>query len=168
MEKSKVRKITYGGILTGLVLVATMFLQIPNGMKGYVNLGDGVIFASAMILGPFAGIVGGIGSAMSDFFLGYGVYIPATLVIKGLIGLTAGLMLKRSKGRSYFYKALIFLICEGIMVGGYFVFEWVLFGFSVAIISVMPNIVQAVAGIAIGLAFVPIVSKIFESETFRV
>ncbi len=168
MDKKKIRKIAYGGILTGLVLVATMFLQIPNGMKGYVNLGDGVIFAAAMILGPFAGVVGAIGSAMSDFFLGYGVYIPATFAIKGLMGLAAGILLKHGKENSYLYKALVFLACELIMIGGYFAFESVLFGTSVAIISVMPNIVQGAAGIAVGLAFVPIVAKIFESEKFNV
>ncbi|MHB8963075.1 MAG: ECF transporter S component [Saccharofermentanales bacterium] len=168
MDKKKIRKIAYGGILTGLVLVATMFLQIPNGMKGYVNLGDGVIFAAAMILGPFAGIVGALGSAMSDFFLGYGIYIPATFAIKGIMGLVAGLMLKYGKESPYLYKALVFLICEVIMVGGYFGFETALYGLNVALVSVMPNIVQAVAGIAVGLAFVPIVAKIFESEKFSV
>ena len=86
MDRKKIRMIAYGGILTGLVLVATMFLQIPNGQGGYVNLGDGVIFASSLILGPFAGVVAALGSVMSDLFLGYAQYAPATLVIKGLMG----------------------------------------------------------------------------------
>lgn len=168
MDKRKIRKIAYGGILTGLVLVATMFLQIPNGMKGYVNLGDGVIFAAAMILGPFAGIVGALGSAMSDFFLGFGIYIPATFAIKGTMGLVAGLMLKYGKDSPYLYKAFVFLVCEIIMIGGYFGFEMALYGVNVALVSIVPNIVQAVAGIAVGLAFVPVVAKIFESEKFSV
>ena len=168
MDKKKIRKIAYGGILTGLVLVATMFLQIPNGLNGYVNLGDGVIFAAAMILGPFAGIVGALGSALSDFLLAYGIYIPATFAIKGAMGFLAGMLLRYGKESSYLYKAFVFLVCEVVMVGGYFGFETALFGAEVALASVMPNIVQAVAGIAVGLAFVPIVAKIFESEKFSV
>lgn len=168
MDKRKIRKIAYGGILTGLVLVATMFLQMPNGLGGYINLGDGVIFASAILLGPFAGLVGALGAAMSDFLLAYGVYVPATFAIKGAMGLTAGIMLRSRKGDNYFFKALTFLICEVIMVGGYFAFETILFGLSVSIPSIMPNIVQGVAGIAVGLALTPIMHKVIESEKFSV
>ncbi len=164
MDKKKIRKIAYGGILTGLVLVSTMFLQIPNGLGGYINLGDGVIFASAILLGPFAGIVGALGAAMADFLLSYGVYVPATFAIKGIMGFTAGMMLRSRKGDSYLFKALIFLICEIIMVGGYFCFETVLYGFSVSVPSLMPNVVQGVAGIAVGLALTPIMYKVVESE----
>ncbi|MHB1483434.1 MAG: ECF transporter S component [Saccharofermentanales bacterium] len=166
MDKIKIRMIAYGGILTGLVLVATMFLQIPNGQGGYVNLGDGVIFAAAMILGPFAGVVGAIGSVLSDLFLGYTLYAPATLVIKGLMGLVAGLLLKYGAKNRYFYTAFIFFICELIMIGGYFSFESLVYGIPVSIANILPNIVQAIAGIAVGLALMPLVNKIFESERF--
>ena len=166
MDKKKIRKIAYGGILTGLVLVATMFLQIPTGLGGYVNLGDGVIFASAILLGPFAGIVGALGATMADFFLGAGFYVPATFVIKGIMGFTAGMMLRSRKGDSYVFKALVFLICEVIMIGGYFGYETVLLGLSVSVPSLMPNVVQGVAGIAVGLALTPIMHKVVESEKF--
>ncbi len=168
MDRKKIRMIAYGGILTALVLVATMFLQIPNGQGGYVNLGDGVIFASALILGPFAGVVAALGSVFSDLFLGYAQYAPATLVIKGLMGLVAGILLKYGKKNRYFYTAFIFLICEGIMIGGYFSFESILFGVPYALVNIVPNLIQAVAGIAVGLASLPIVNKIFESEKFSV
>lgn len=168
MDRKRIRMIAYGGILTGLVLVATMFLQIPNGQGGYVNLGDGVIFASAMIIGPFAGVVAALGSVFSDLFLGYAQYAPATLVIKGLMGLVAGLLLKYGQKNRYFYTAFIFTICEGIMIGGYFSFESILFGVPYALVNILPNVIQAVAGIAVGLASLPIVNKIFESEKFSI
>jgi uncharacterized membrane protein len=156
--------IAYGGILTGLVLVATMFLQIPNGQGGYVNLGDGVIFASSLILGPFAGVVAALGSVMSDLFLGYAQYAPATLVIKGLMGLVAGILLRRQTKNGYFLTAFVFLVCEIIMIGGYFSFESILFGVSYALVNIIPNLIQAVAGIAVGLASIPVVNKILDSE----
>ncbi len=168
MDRKRIRKIAYGGILTALVLVATMFLQIPNGQGGYVNLGDGVIFASALILGPFAGVVGALGSMLSDLLLGYAQYAPATLVIKGLMGLVAGFLLKYGQKNRYFYTAFIFLVCEGIMVGGYFSFESILFGVPYALPNILPNLIQAIAGIAVGLASMPVVNKIFESEKFSI
>jgi uncharacterized membrane protein len=164
MDKTKIRKIAYGGILTGLVLVATMFLQIPNGIGGNVNLGDGIIFASALILGPFAGVVGALGSMLADLFAGYAQYAPATFIIKGLMGLIAGFLLKYGKQDKYFFTAFIFFLSEIIMVGGYFVFEAIVFKIPYAVSSILPNIIQAIAGIAIGLAFIPIVKKIFDSE----
>jgi len=157
MSKNDIRKITYGGVLTGLVFVSTMFLKIPNGFQGYINLGDGVIFASALLLGPFAGIVGALGSALADLFAGYPIYAPGTFVIKGVMGLVAGILLLKTKTQSYFYKGLIFLLCEIIMVVGYFLYEILLFDLTIAIPSIFPNIIQAIAGITLGLAAIPIV-----------
>lgn len=169
MDKKRIRMIAYGGILTALVLVATMFLQIPNGQGGYVNLGDGVIFAAALILGPFAGVVAALGSVFSDLLLGYVQYAPATLVIKGLMGLAAGILLKRGKDSNrYFFSAFVFLICEVIMIGGYFSFESILFGVPYAVVNILPNLIQAIAGVAVGLASLPIVKKILDSEKFSV
>ena len=168
MDKKKIRMIAYGGILTGLVLVATMFLQIPNGQGGYVNLGDGVIFASALILGPFAGVVAALGSALSDLLLGYAQYAPATLIIKGLMGLVAGILLKYGKNNRYFYSAFVFMICELIMIGGYFSFESIFFTVPYALANILANLIQAIAGIAVGLASLPVVKKILDSEKFSV
>ena len=168
MDKKKIRMIAYGGILTGLVLVATMFLQIPIGQGAYVNLGDGVIFASALILGPFAGIVGALGSVFADLFLGSAQYAPATLIIKGLMGLVAGILLKYGKNNRYFYTAFVFAICEIIMIGGYFAFESIIYTVPAALLNIIPNLIQAIAGIAVGLASLPIVKKILDSEKFSV
>ena len=168
MDKKKIRMIAYGGLLTALVLVSTMFLQVPNTQGGYVNLGDGVIFASAMILGPFAAVVGALGSVLADLFAGYPHYAPATFVIKGLMGLVAGIMLRSGKSKNYLFTAFTFMICEAIMISGYFLYETILFGLQYSVPSILPNVFQAVAGIAVGLASIPIVKKIFESEKWSV
>ena len=176
MNKKQIRKLAYGGVFTGLILVATMFLQIPTGLGGYVNLGDGVIFASAIFLGPFAGICGALGAGVADLLLSYGLYAPATFIIKGIMGLFAGLMLhqkthekqgkKDSWARAYIFTTLVFLIAEVIMVAGYFVFEWFVLGLDVALPSILPNVVQGVAGIAVGLALMPVMKKVMENEYY--
>lgn len=160
MGKGKIRNITYGGILTALVLVATMFFKVPNGFKGYINLGDGVIFISALVLGPFAGLIGAIGSSLADLFSPYVIYAPATFIIKGIMGFVAGFLLIKYKSKGYLFKGLVFVVCEIIMVGGYFIYETALFGIAIAIPSVFPNIIQALAGIVIGLAAIPIIKAI--------
>ena len=50
------------------------------------------------------------------------------------------------------------------MIGGYFSFESILFGVPYALVNIIPNLIQAVAGIAVGLASIPIVNKILDSE----
>jgi uncharacterized membrane protein len=89
--KDTIRQITYGGIIAAIVLIATMVFQLPIPtpvLKGYVNFGDGVIMASAMIMGPYAAISAAIGSALADLLSSYVVFAPATFLIKGLMGLT--------------------------------------------------------------------------------
>lgn len=165
MNRKQIRMVAYGGILTALVLVATMYLQIPNGQGGNLNLGDGIIFASALIMGPFAGIVAAIGSLLADLFT-YPQYAPATLIIKGLMGLIAGILLKKGK-KSYVFSALIFTLCELIMIGGYFGYECFLFGLPVGLASIPANVIQGLAGIGIGLALLPLIRKIFDNKEFN-
>jgi uncharacterized membrane protein len=102
------RTIAYGGIFTALVLLATL-VHVPFPVPaGYVNLGDGVIFIASMVLGLSPrfrrhwGVRWPTGLQAS-------LYIPATLVIKALMGLIAGLAVSRFRKkntcsmRSYFW-----------------------------------------------------------------
>ena len=40
MNDKKIRKLVLAALLAALVCVATMVVQIPSPMQGYVNLGD--------------------------------------------------------------------------------------------------------------------------------
>ena len=159
--RNNVVKIALGGVLSAVVLLATIAFPIPlpNHM-GFINFGDGVIFGVSMILGPFAAIVAALGSALSDYLLGYAIYIPATVVIKGCMGLLAGLVLARFPKLRWYLLIVLFAVCELIMVGGYLLYETLLYGFSAAIITVPGNLMQGVAGIVLGLAIVPLVRRV--------
>lgn len=95
-------------LLVALVFAATssMSVYIP-ATRGYFNLGDSMVFLVSLIFGPIVGsLAGGVGSAISDVFLGYMVYAPATLVIKALEGYLTGytfhvLTERRSKTASF-------------------------------------------------------------------
>lgn len=159
--KLNIRSITYGGIMAAVILLATLVLKFPiPGGYGYVNFGDGAIFAAATILGPFAAISAALGSALADLLLGFPHYMVPTVIIKGLMGLLAGYVLRKNSKINWVGQIFLFLVCELIMVGGYFVAEIFLYGLEAAIGTLVFNALQGVAGIATGLAIVPLARKI--------
>jgi uncharacterized membrane protein len=159
--KDHVLKITYGGILSAVVMLATyaITIPIPNSM-GYFNLGDGVIFGISAIMGPFAAICAALGSALADLAYSAPIYIPGTFIIKGCMGLLAGSVLKRRPNLRWYAQIVLFAVCELIMVGGYFLYETLLFGSGYAIGTVPANLLQGVAGIVLGLAIVPLARRV--------
>ena len=93
-EKSNLKKIAIGGIFAAFVFIGTE-LHIPTAI-GFMNLGDAVIFLAAYLIGPAAILPAAIGSALGDLLAGYPQYAVATFLIKGIMGLVAGLLLKRN------------------------------------------------------------------------
>ena len=153
--ENKVKIIAYCGLMAAIIAVATGFLKIPTAI-GYYHVGDGFIFLSAALLGPYGAIAAAIGSALADLMAGYLVYIPATFVIKGVMGLIAAYGIKNNKsiGRCI----LIFLISEIFMVGGYFAFESVLYGVPTAAGVLVSKTVQGILGIVIGTVAVKLLA----------
>ena len=91
------KDVAMAAIFTAFVAVTTMSftLYIP-ATKGYFNLGEAFVYISALLGGPFVGMVaGGVGSAMADVLLGYPVFAPGTLIIKGVEGFIAGYIFRR-------------------------------------------------------------------------
>ena len=95
-ERAMIRSMVTTAMLAALTYAATVVIRIPTPTGGYVNLGDAVVLLAAFLLGPVGGMVaGGLGSALSDLMAGYMAWVPATLIIKGAMGLTAGLLYRR-------------------------------------------------------------------------
>ena len=81
---------------TSLVFIATIVLTvyIPS-TQGYFNLGETMVYTSAIVLGPFEGaLVSGLGSMLADMILAPH-YAPATTIIKGLEALIVGLLYEK-------------------------------------------------------------------------
>lgn len=52
-----------------------------------------MVLLGAYLLGPaYGAVAGGAGPALADLLSGYAMYVPGTLVIKALMGLTAALL----------------------------------------------------------------------------
>jgi len=79
-------------IFTALVAAATMVFSVYLATtRGYFNVGEIMVYTSALLMGPWVGgFAGGVGSMIADLALGYPYYAPGTLVIKGVEGVIVG------------------------------------------------------------------------------
>ncbi len=151
MGNQKLMRLAYGGMFAAAITVATMFFKVPI-IVGYIHLGDGLIFLSAAVLGPFAALAAGIGSALADLVAGYFIYIPVTFCIKSLMALIASWGWQHKLG--FLQTVCLYTLCEGVMVGGYFLFEWLVYGVETATVAVAFNAVQGAIGMAVGCVLV--------------
>ncbi|MBQ2433645.1 MAG: ECF transporter S component, partial [Clostridia bacterium] len=135
----RIIKIVLSGLFAAIIFVLTAFFPIPLG-HGYANAGDVFVVLSGIMMGPWAGLAAaGVGSAMADLYLGYSVYAPATFVIKGLMAVVACLIFKSLKNKRL-KTAVSYIVCELIMVSGYFLFETIFFGIGVALADIVGNL----------------------------
>lgn len=166
MAMNKNVKVVFTALMAAMTCVATMIIQIPSPVNGYVHLGDGFVLLSGIILGPiYGGFAAGIGSMFADLLSGYAVYAGATLVIKALSALAAGLVyhyLKHKVSKVFVLPVILAGVSGGIIVTVfYFLFEAYLLGQGYGAIANVPgNIVQNIAGIITSTALLPVLSKI--------
>ena len=161
--KTKTQKIVIAAMLAALTCIATMIIKIPSPLKGYLNLGDCVVLLSGWLLSPLYGfLAAGLGSGLADLISGYGVYVPATFIIKGVMAIAAyfGFRFLQNKVTNISARIVSGIVAELIMVFGYYVFEGLLYGFGASLVNIPANAVQGVAGLIIGT----ILFKIFEKS----
>lgn len=161
--KTRAQKIAVAAMLAALVCVATMIIKIPTPLKGYINLGDCIVLLCGSMLSPsYAFLAAGIGSALADVLSGYMVYAPVTFLIKGVMALIVVFLFKAidKKGLKQPAKILPLALAEVIMVGGYLLFESILYGFVPSVANIPANAIQGVAGIIFGFVLIKAFEKI--------
>lgn len=165
MNDKKLRKLVMSALLAALTCVATLLIQIPSPMQGYVNLGDCFVLLSGWLLGSVYGAAaGGIGSMLADLISGYAFYAPGTLVIKGAMAAVAALVLRALGGQKKSY-VVGGLLAECWMVLGYFLYAALIFGEGLAAaLSIPGNVVQGVIGLVAGLALVAMLTRMRLTE----
>ena len=143
----KTKRLALAGQLCGATLLLTLLsIPLPSGY-GYVNLGDAGVYLCALLLpGGLGALAAGVGAALADLILGWAVYAPVTLLIKGLTALLAGLALRRAKKAGL----PLSLLCCLLVPLGYFLYETILLTAPVAAVNVLPNSLQAVIGATLG------------------
>ncbi len=160
MSNTKLRRLVNSSLMAALVVVGTMVIRIPTFTRGYIHVGDSVVYLCGIFLGPlYGGVAAGLGSFLADVLAGYVVYAPVSLLIKFFDAMVVGFIYLRltKKHPSTLKKLAVFSLAVFfgglIMVLGYLIFESALYGFPTAVLGVVPNIVQAVIG---GILFAPI------------
>jgi len=100
LAKSKTMRLSMTALSTALVFVATtVFSVYVPQTRGFFNIGETMVFTTALLLGPFIGaFAGGVGSMLADIALGYWYYAPATLVIKACEGCIVGFISRKRLG----------------------------------------------------------------------
>ncbi|MBW2593227.1 MAG: ECF transporter S component [Deltaproteobacteria bacterium] len=152
--------------LIALSAIATLVIRIPiPATTGYFNIGDVFVVLAGLWLGPLAGaLVGGLGPTIADA-IGFPIFIPATLVTKGMEGFLVGVIASRAKDSSLTLRTIAAFAGGLTIVVGYFMFEAYIYpamgksmpAFAVtdigaAIVEVFPNTIQGVIGAVGGLA----------------
>ncbi len=150
MKKIDVKRLVVSALLASFVCVATMIIQIPNGIGGYFNLGDSVVLLCGWLLGPVYGaLAAGIGSALADVFSPYAIYAPATFVIKLAMAVVAFYVVKALAAKRRLAAIVSGIAAEFVMICGYCLFEGaVLYNFASAFAAIPSNLLQGAAGIA--------------------
>ena len=154
----RTRLLVMTALFAALGCAATMVIKVPSPTGGYMNLGDTVVLLGAYFLGPVYGAAaGGVGPALADLLGGYPVYVPATLIIKAVMGITAGLLYRLLRRRGVPWVIACGAAGEVPMVLGYWLFDAILvsaggtsFGTALAgaAAGIPSNLVQAAFGAA--------------------
>ena len=168
MTNKAIRTLVLAALFAALTCVATMVIQIPSPMNGYVNLGDCFVLLAGWVLGPLYGsLAAGIGSALADMFTGYMHYAPGTFLIKAVMALIAWAVAKaliaRFGGKRTLCKGISAVLAELFMVVGYYLYAGLLLGkglgaLGAAAMFIMPDypatdyITAVAVGIVSGLA----------------
>ena len=161
-----VRRITYTAIAAAIIFVITRLIVIPIGSGGaYLNFGDIAVYITAYLLGgPIAAAAAAVGSGLADLTTGVLIYAPATFVIKGLMGLVAGLLLRR-KNFGLFAAACV--LGGAMMTVGYALYETAVFGFPTALANATFNLIQWGASVAVSLLLYPITDRLRKVTHFE-
>ena len=141
-----------------MIAMATLYLRIP-GPTGYYHLGDGLIYAAAILLGPgVAAAAAAVGSALADVMGGYAVWALPTFIIKGLTALAIGTLAYRARAHSRVIAAMA--VGALITIVGYSLVSYFVFGMAFALTELYGNLGQTASGMVIGWILVTVFRRL--------
>ena len=149
----KTRQVAAIGVMGALATIATMMFTFPiPATSGYFNLGDSIVIITSLTFGPLVGaLAGGLGSGLADLLGGWYNWVIFTAVIKGAEGYIAGTIAGDHDTRTMKKTVTAWLVGGAVMVGGYFVVQVFMYGFSAALSELPFNMVQMLVAGVIGI-----------------
>lgn len=154
-------------VLIAVTAVFTYMIRIPIApTRGYINFGDVAVFFTALTFGPVTALIsGGIGTALADIISGYAQWAPFTFLAHGLQGLVIALVAnprrRLPEKPSFLSLLLAFLAGTAVMAGIYYLTGGFMVGFVAATAEIPGNILQNLAGVAVGTPLAVAVRKAY-------
>lgn len=150
MNTKTIRRITLTSLMAALIFVMTAVPRIPvPATGGYIHLGDAGVAFAATAFGPWVAMAAGaLGTALADL-VGFPQWAIFSLIVHGLQGLVMGSMMRRELNALTVAVATIASVM--IVAGGYFVAGAILESPAVAVLEILPNVIQAFSGSLIGI-----------------
>lgn len=146
----RTHRLVLASLFVALSFIFTYFVKIPFPTGGYFNVGDAFIMLAAIIIDPITGIlVGALAGGLSDLFAGYVLFIPFTVLAKGLEALMAGFIYQKTRGLLRYVGVVIGPL---VMVALYALSYVILFDKATMIANLPFDLAQA--GIAIVLTII--------------
>ena len=153
-------------LFMAMIMVLTAMTKIPvPATKGYVHLGDCMIFVAVVVLGrKYGTIAAGVGSALADIIGGYAYYAPVTLIVKSLMAFVMARFiiwaLKKFEHHPVIPIGIGMALAGALMATGYYCAEVIMYGnFLLPVAAIPGNIAQFVAGMAVALPLTAALSK---------
>ena len=145
--KSSLQKLVLLALISALnVAVARIFLIPVPFTNGNLNLCDAGIVLAALLYGRRAGAtVGALSGLLLDLLGGYPQYMLFSLVIHGAQGAVVGAFYKSKR---HFWKILGLAV--GVLVGGSFIADSLLYGFAAGFLGLGTNLLQGLCGTSVG------------------
>jgi uncharacterized membrane protein len=149
-------------LVTTALMAAIVFISTYIGaalpVTGYIHLGDAAVYLAGFILGPQYGLIAAsIGSALADGMKGYAIYIPSTIILKGIMAYIVG----KARFKNNKIKILSCILGGFIMVVGYYITEVIMLGNFITPLTYAPmNILQFVVGIIIAFLVIKPLKKL--------
>ncbi len=153
MAKLNTRQVAAIAVMGALATIATMIFTFPiPATSGYFNLGDSIVIIASLTFGPLVGaLAGGLGSGLADLLGGWYNWVIFTTVIKGAEGAVAGYLAGDPETRTLQKTVIAWLVGGLVMVGGYFIVQVFMYGFSAALTELPFNMVQMTAAGILGI-----------------
>ncbi|MCL4514421.1 MAG: ECF transporter S component [Firmicutes bacterium] len=138
------RELAIRGLFASLVIVATAIRVPAPTFNLYFNLGEAMVYLTALLFGPASGgIVSALGSGLADILLGYPVWAPVSFVVKGLEGLVVGAVAQKYGGKR---DVIAILYGAPVMLVGYALAAGLLYGLAAVPVELGGDLIQVTMG----------------------
>lgn len=153
-DKLSTQQLVQLALLTAMTVAIGFIVQVPNPIdKGVVTLIDAGILLAGGLFGVVGGaIVGGLSGLLFDLLSGYPNWAVLSLLIHGLQGYVFAQLYPKTKWGAY-------LLSSMVMVVGYALATWWMYGLAAAMAAVPSNLFQVGVSVVVAWLLTPQVAR---------